>query len=137
MSPGSNRRIGRVCVGLQLLYSPVPVFFGSPLLAPLKCPKMVGPLSDAPFLIGMTAGIGHVFNLRCCGGRCRWRSYRSGCVGSPLLLDHHLDQLRYFGSRQITGVRNVGLDIRGKNERDTLLGSAVTDASYDDVAECS
>lgn len=68
MSPGSNRRIGRVCVGLQLLHSPVPVFFGSPLLAPLKCPKMVGPLSDAPFLIGISAGIGHVFNLGCCDG---------------------------------------------------------------------
>lgn len=114
MSPGSNRRIGRVCVGLQLLHSPVPVFFGSPLLAPLKCPKMVGPLSDAPFLIGMSAGIGHVFNLGCRGGPLPWRSYRSGRVGIPLLLNHHLDQLRYFGSRQITGVRNVGLDIRGK-----------------------
>jgi hypothetical protein len=68
VSPGSNRRIGRVCVGLQLLHSPVPVFFGSPLLAPLKCPKMVGPLSDAPFLIGISAGIGHVFNLGCCDG---------------------------------------------------------------------
>lgn len=71
MSPGSNRRIGSVCVGRQLLDSPMPVFFGSPLLAPLKCPKMVGPLSDAPFLIGISAGIGHVFNLDVAAGRCR------------------------------------------------------------------
>jgi hypothetical protein len=72
MSPGSNRWIGSMCVGVQLFYSPVPVFFRSPLLAALEYPKLVGPLSDTPFLIVVSVGIGHVFNLGCCGGRCRW-----------------------------------------------------------------
>jgi len=63
VSPRSNRRIASMCVGVQLLYSAVPVFFGSPLLAALECPKMVGPLSDAPLLIVMSAGtIEHVFS---------------------------------------------------------------------------
>jgi hypothetical protein len=69
VSPGSNGRIGSTCVGVQLLYSPVPVLFGSPVLAALECPKMVGPLSDAPFFIVINTGtIEHVFNLGCCGG---------------------------------------------------------------------
>lgn len=84
MSPGSNRRIGSMCVGVQLLYSPVPVFFRSPLLAALECPKLVGPLSDAPFLIVMSVGIGHVLSLGCCGGRCRW-DLAIGASGGPSL----------------------------------------------------
>jgi hypothetical protein len=169
-----------MCVRVQLLYSPVPIFFRSPLLAALECPKLVSPLSDAPFLIVVSVGIGHVFNLGCCGaplpiGSGHWGAGEpsletvldrvseahlkqctmvlrcpSDCINSvsgthlksqavlaPLLLNHHLDQLRYFVSRQITRVGNIGLDIRGKNKRDTLLGSAVTDASHNDVAECS
>lgn len=103
MSPGSNRRIGSVCVGFQLLYSPLPVFFGSPLLSPLKCPKMVGPLSDAPFLIGISAGIGHVFNLGCCGGplpmvilpfRPCWQSFTPQSPSRPASLSWHASDHR-------------------------------------------
>lgn len=84
MSSGSNRRIGSMCVGVQLLYSPVPVFFRSPLLAALEYPKLVGPLSDAPFLIVVSVGIGHVFNLGCCGGRCHFK-LAVGPFGEPSL----------------------------------------------------